>query len=131
MPEAPDPATPLWRAAQVFRLLSCIYALGFQIAVNGDLDRPALGWLHFGRRLGTVDVGQPHIHQHHIGFHHRGAAAGRAHRIRGGARHRGRTLRDVHDAVDEEDSSTADILHQLIDGLEKLAWLIKSENRKV
>ena len=23
------------------------------------------------------------------------------------------------------------ILHQLIDGLEKLAWLIKSENRKV
>jgi starvation-inducible DNA-binding protein len=41
------------------------------------------------------------------------------------------TMRDVHDAVDEEDPSTADILHQLIDGLEKLAWLIKSENRKV
>ncbi|MCV7153198.1 DNA starvation/stationary phase protection protein [Mycobacterium pyrenivorans] len=41
------------------------------------------------------------------------------------------TLRDVHDAVDAEDSSTADILHQLIDGLEKLAWLLKSENRKV
>lgn len=41
------------------------------------------------------------------------------------------TLRDVHDAVDEEDPTTADILHQLIDGLEKLAWLIKSENRKV
>ncbi|CAN5305086.1 DNA starvation/stationary phase protection protein [soil metagenome] len=41
------------------------------------------------------------------------------------------TLRDVHDAVDAEDASTADILHQLIDGLEKLAWLIKSENRKV
>ena len=44
---APDPVTPLWRAAQVFRLLSCIYALGFQIAVNGDLDRPAIGWLLF------------------------------------------------------------------------------------
>ncbi len=43
----PDPVTPLWRAAQVFRLLSCIYALGFQIAVNADLDRPALGWLLF------------------------------------------------------------------------------------
>lgn len=43
----PDPTTPLWRAAQVFRLLSCIYALGFQIAVNGDLDRPAIGWLLF------------------------------------------------------------------------------------
>lgn len=41
------------------------------------------------------------------------------------------TLRNVHDAVDAEDPSTADILHQLIDGLEKLAWLIKSENRKV
>ncbi len=41
------------------------------------------------------------------------------------------TLRDVDDAVDEEDPTTADILHQLIDGLEKLAWLIKSENRKV
>jgi starvation-inducible DNA-binding protein len=41
------------------------------------------------------------------------------------------TLRGVHDAVDAEDPSTADILHQLIDGLEKLAWLIKSENRKV
>ena len=37
----------------------------------------------------------------------------------------------VSDAVDAEDPSTADILHQLIDGLEKLAWLIKSENRKV
>ena len=41
------------------------------------------------------------------------------------------TLRAVHDDVDAEDPSTADILHQLIDGLEKLAWLIKSENRKV
>ena len=41
------------------------------------------------------------------------------------------TLRTVHDAVDAEDPSTGDILHQLIDGLEKLAWLIKSENRKV
>lgn len=41
------------------------------------------------------------------------------------------TLRTVHDAVDAEDPSTADILHQLIDGLEKLAWLLKSENRKV
>ena len=41
------------------------------------------------------------------------------------------TIRTVHDTVDAEDPSTADILHQLIDGLEKLAWLIKSENRKV
>ena len=41
------------------------------------------------------------------------------------------TIRAVHDDVDAEDPSTADILHQIIDGLEKLAWLIKSENRKV
>ncbi len=44
---APDPVTPLWRAAQVFRLFSCVYALGFQIAVNDDLERPAIGWLLF------------------------------------------------------------------------------------
>ncbi|HEX2213508.1 MAG TPA: DUF5931 domain-containing protein [Mycobacterium sp.] len=48
MPERSiDPATPLWRAAQVFRLLSCLYALGFQIAVNPDLDRPGLAWVLF------------------------------------------------------------------------------------
>lgn len=34
----------MWRAAQVFRLLSCLYALGFQIAVNPDLTRPGLAW---------------------------------------------------------------------------------------
>ena len=48
----PDPATPLWRAAQVFRLLSCIYALGFQIAINQDLDHPAIGWLLFAVLIG-------------------------------------------------------------------------------
>ncbi|MDT5358443.1 MAG: hypothetical protein QOC69_205, partial [Mycobacterium sp.] len=48
----PDPAAPLWRAAQVFRLLSCIYALGFQIAVNGDLERPAVGWALFAVLIG-------------------------------------------------------------------------------
>jgi signal transduction histidine kinase len=48
----PDPATPLWRAAQVFRLLSCVYALGFQIAINPDLEHPALGWLLFAVLIG-------------------------------------------------------------------------------
>jgi signal transduction histidine kinase len=43
----PDPVTPLWRAAQVFRLLSCLYALGFQIAINDDLEHPTIGWLLF------------------------------------------------------------------------------------
>jgi signal transduction histidine kinase len=54
MPAAPgpDPAAPLWRAAQVFRLLSCIYALYFQIAINDDLDRPAIGWALFAVLIG-------------------------------------------------------------------------------
>ncbi|WP_322857574.1 MacS family sensor histidine kinase [Mycobacterium shigaense] len=43
----PDPTVPLWRAAQSFRLVSCVYALGFQIAVNPDLRRPMLGWVLF------------------------------------------------------------------------------------
>ncbi|OBF75070.1 ATP-binding protein [Mycobacterium sp. 852002-51613_SCH5001154] len=47
-----DPTTPLWRAAQVFRLLSCIYAAGFQIAINPDLRRPALGWVLFAVLIG-------------------------------------------------------------------------------
>nr|WP_228768792.1 DUF5931 domain-containing protein [Mycolicibacterium malmesburyense]CRL71990.1 histidine kinase [Mycolicibacterium malmesburyense] len=47
MASTPDPATPLWRAAQVFRLLSCLYALGFQVSVNPDLDRPGLTWALF------------------------------------------------------------------------------------
>ena len=47
MAHSPDPATPLWRAAQAFRLLSYLYALGFQIAINSDLDHPAAGWVLF------------------------------------------------------------------------------------
>jgi starvation-inducible DNA-binding protein len=41
------------------------------------------------------------------------------------------TIRTVHDAVDAEDPSTSDLLHAIIDSLEKLAWMIKSENRKI
>jgi signal transduction histidine kinase len=43
----PDPIAPLWRAAQVFRLLSCIYALGFQVAINSELRHPATAWVLF------------------------------------------------------------------------------------
>lgn len=43
-----DPTAPLWRAAQVFRLLSCIYALGFQVTVNSELRYPVAGWALFG-----------------------------------------------------------------------------------
>lgn len=47
-----DPVSPLWRAAQVFRLLSCVYALGFQFAINDDLRRPALAWALFAVLIG-------------------------------------------------------------------------------
>jgi signal transduction histidine kinase len=43
-----DPTTPLWRAAQVFRLLSYLYAAGFAIVSSDELPRPVLGWLLFG-----------------------------------------------------------------------------------
>ena len=41
------------------------------------------------------------------------------------------TIRTVHDAVDAADSSSADLLHAIIDALEKAAWMLKSENRKI
>jgi starvation-inducible DNA-binding protein len=40
-----------------------------------------------------------------------------------------RTLRDVHDDVDEADPSTADLLHAIIVRLEQLAWMVSAENR--
>jgi starvation-inducible DNA-binding protein len=39
------------------------------------------------------------------------------------------TARTIHDSVDAEDPSTADLLHQVIDELEKEAWMISAENR--
>ncbi|MBM7365490.1 MacS family sensor histidine kinase [Gordonia hydrophobica] len=42
-----DPVGPLWRAAQIFRLVSFVYALGFMVAVNGDLEHPAIAWTLF------------------------------------------------------------------------------------
>ncbi|CAJ1504071.1 MacS family sensor histidine kinase [[Mycobacterium] burgundiense] len=46
-PTAYDPAAPLWRAAQVFRLLSYLYAAGFQIAGMDDIEHPMRGWVLF------------------------------------------------------------------------------------
>ena len=43
-------------------------------------------------------------------------------------RHRA-TARRIHDDVDEEDPTTADILHEILERLEQLAWMIDSENR--
>lgn len=39
------------------------------------------------------------------------------------------TIRDVHDEVDEEDPTTADLLHGFIGRLEQLAWMVSAENR--
>jgi starvation-inducible DNA-binding protein len=41
------------------------------------------------------------------------------------------TIRAVHDEVDAADPTTADLLHAIIDDLEKGAWLLKSENGTV
>jgi len=41
------------------------------------------------------------------------------------------TARTVHDDVDAADPSSADLLHDIIDSLEKAAWMLKSENRKI
>lgn len=42
-----DPVGPLWRAAQIFRLASYLYALGFQISVTDHLARPGVTWALF------------------------------------------------------------------------------------
>ena len=39
------------------------------------------------------------------------------------------TCRDVHDEVDEEDPTSADILHGILESLEQFAWMISAENR--
>ena len=39
------------------------------------------------------------------------------------------TMRTVHDDVDEEDPTTADVLHSVLERLEQLAWMTGAENR--
>ncbi|WP_438354043.1 Dps family protein [Microbacterium sp. CJ88] len=39
------------------------------------------------------------------------------------------TCRDVHDAVDEEDPTSADILHGILERVEQLSWMVSAENR--
>ncbi|CUR55849.1 DNA-binding stress response protein, Dps family [metagenome] len=39
------------------------------------------------------------------------------------------TARRIHDDVDAEDPTTADILHTILERVEQLAWMIDSENR--
>lgn len=39
------------------------------------------------------------------------------------------TARRIHDDVDAEDPTTADLLHTIIDRLEQLAWMVDAENR--
>ncbi|MCY0906636.1 Dps family protein [Arthrobacter sp. H14-L1] len=40
------------------------------------------------------------------------------------------TMRNVHDEVDEEDPTTADLLHGFIASLEQFAWMVGAENMK-
>ena len=37
------------------------------------------------------------------------------------------TMRDVHDEVDEEDPTSADLLHAAIERFEQLAWMVNAE----
>lgn len=39
------------------------------------------------------------------------------------------TCRAVHDAVDEEDPTSADILHAILERVEQLSWMVSAENR--
>lgn len=39
------------------------------------------------------------------------------------------TCREVHDDVDEEDPTSADILHGVLEKLEQFAWMVSAENR--
>ena len=39
------------------------------------------------------------------------------------------TARRIHDDVDAEDPTTADLLHAIIQRLEQLAWMVDAENR--
>jgi starvation-inducible DNA-binding protein len=39
------------------------------------------------------------------------------------------TMRDVHDDIDEEDPTTADLLHGILEKFEQLAWMVGAENR--
>jgi len=39
------------------------------------------------------------------------------------------TCRDVHDEVDEEDPTSADLLHAILEKLEQYAWMVSAENR--
>ena len=40
------------------------------------------------------------------------------------------TMRDVHDEIDAEDPTTADILHGVISRLEQFAWMVNAENQR-
>ncbi|MDJ0319354.1 DNA starvation/stationary phase protection protein [Pseudarthrobacter sp. PS3-L1] len=40
------------------------------------------------------------------------------------------TMRKVHDEVDEEDPTTADLLHEFIAKLEQFAWMVQAETMK-
>ena len=41
-----------------------------------------------------------------------------------------KTMRDVHDEIDDEDPTSADILHGVIEKLEQFAWMVSAENVK-
>lgn len=49
--------------------------------------------------------------------------------ITAGLRTTAHAIREIHDEVDAEDPSTSDLLHSIIDQVEKQAWMLSSEIR--
>jgi starvation-inducible DNA-binding protein len=41
----------------------------------------------------------------------------------------GNTIRDLHDGIDDEDPSSADLLHEILNESEKQAWMLRSAIR--
>jgi starvation-inducible DNA-binding protein len=39
------------------------------------------------------------------------------------------TIREVHDEVDDEDPTTADLFHAIIQSFEQFSWMVSAENR--
>lgn len=39
------------------------------------------------------------------------------------------TCRRIHDEVDAEDPTSADLIHTILERIEQLAWMIDAENR--
>ncbi|MBL7255777.1 Dps family protein [Paractinoplanes lichenicola] len=84
------------------------------------------------RALGAVPDGRPAVVAAHTALDDLGpgeiATGDAANRVAGLIGQAVATIREVHDAVDAEDPTSADILHGIVHDLEKQAWMLTAEN---